>query len=147
MNSISPARLLVVRSLIEIDKGGSAEDLLREEQNKEHVLSSVEKKFSHFLLFGVLRERGRLDELLNRNSKKTIDKQKSVIRAILRLAAFEMKCSRVPIHAVIDQAVRLTHKFSFRFASGFVNALLRKTVAEELSTDMHLNLPKWMDRF
>ncbi|MEC7984488.1 MAG: transcription antitermination factor NusB [Myxococcota bacterium] len=143
MSRINPARLTVVRSLMEIERGGSAEELLLSSSNEKN-LSDVDQRFAHFILFGILRERGRLDEVLNRNSKKEISKQKIALRSILRLGAYEMKFSRVPIHAVIDQAVRLTHKLGFRFASGFVNALLRKTIQESISPNHDLNVPPWI---
>ena len=71
MSRINPARLTVVRSLMEIERGGSAEELLLSSSNEKN-LSEVDQRFAHFLLFGILRERGRLDEVLNRNSKKNL---------------------------------------------------------------------------
>ena len=124
---------------MELEKNGSAEEFLWQSS-----LSNRDRSLAHFLVFGVLRERGRLDEVLNRNSKKTMDKQKVAVAYILRLAVYELKFSRNPVHAILDQAVELTKFFGFRFASGFVNALLRKSIKEELSSSYRNNLPQFI---
>jgi 16S rRNA (cytosine967-C5)-methyltransferase len=136
---VTETRKAVVRALLKLEQQETAEGDLWEQN-----LLGKERGLGQFLLYGILREMGRLDQLLNLNSKKPMEKQRPVIRAILRLGAFELKFSRAPIHACIDQAVRLTKLNGQKYAAGFVNALLRKTDKAELSTDVQLNIPPFI---
>lgn len=136
---VTETRKVVIRALQKLEEQGTAEgDLWNQE------LLGKERGLGQFLLFGVLREMGRLDELINRHSKKPMAEQLPVIRSILRLGVFELKFSRAPVHACIDQAVRLTKFYEQTFASGFVNAVLRKTHNDQISTDKSTNIPPFI---
>ena len=136
---VTETRKAVIRALLKLEEQGTAEgDLWNQD------LLGKERGLGQFLLFGVLREMGRLDELINRNSKKPMSEQLPIIRSILRLGAFELKFSRAPVHACIDQAVRMTKFHEQKFAAGFVNAVLRKTHNAEVSTDKTRNIPEFI---
>lgn len=136
---VTETRKAVVQALMKLEERNTAEGDFWEQD-----LLGKERGLGQFLLYGILRERGRLDEILNRNSKKPIHKQLPIIRSILRLGAFELKFSRAPVHACIDQAVQLAKLNGQKFAAGFVNALLRKTDKAEISNDLSYNVPKFI---
>lgn len=136
---VTETRKAVVRALLKLEESGTAEgDFWGQE------LLGKERGLGQFLLFGVLREMGRLDKVLNLHSKKTMKEQEPVIRIILRLGAFELKFSRAPVHACIDQAVRLTKFHELPFAAGFVNAVLRNVHKSEISDDKSVNVPRFI---
>ena len=80
-------------------------------------------------MLGVLRWQILLDgqlKLLTR-TRKTLDPEVSIA---LRMGAFQLRfLDRVPAHAAIDESVELTKRSGHRFASGLVNAVLRKVAA------------------
>lgn len=136
---VTETRKAVIQALMKLEERNTAEGEFWEQD-----LLGKERGLGQFLLYGILRERGRIDEILNRNSKKPIHKQIPIIRCILRLGAFELKFSRAPAHACIDQAVELSKFHGQKYAAGFVNAVLRKTSKAELSEDVSCNVPTFI---
>jgi N utilization substance protein B len=53
-----------------------------------------------------------------------IHRQPCVDRALLRLAAWEMRSGRVPVAVAIDEAVELAREFSTEDSPAFVNGVL-----------------------
>ena len=136
---VTETRKAIIRALLKLEDSGTAEG-----DSWGQELLGKERGLGQFLLFGVLREMGRLDVMLNKHSKKPMKEQEPVIRMILRLGAFELKFSRAPVHACIDQAVRLTKLHEQPFASGFVNAVLRKVHNTEVPKDKSANVPPFI---
>ena len=83
---VTETRKAVVRALLQLETTGAAEGNFWGQ-----TLLGKERGLGQFLLLGVLREMGRLDNIINRHSKKSVQEQKPVIRMILRLGAFELK--------------------------------------------------------
>jgi 16S rRNA (cytosine967-C5)-methyltransferase len=76
---------------------------------------------------GTLRWQAALDALLAHCSTRPIGSLTSTVRAILRISAYQLEhLTRVPVHAVLNEAVELTRRVGEPRASGFVNAVLRK---------------------
>jgi 16S rRNA (cytosine967-C5)-methyltransferase len=152
--AISPARKAAFQVLLAVERGnGHADDLLR--SKAVDTLSPADRNLATTLVLGVLRWQIRLDEqikLLIAKPKSKLDPEVSVA---LRLGAFQLQfLDRVPAHAAIDESVELTKQSGHRFASGLVNAVLRKlagagpaadlpedTVAELAMAQAH---PGWM---
>ncbi len=81
-------------------------------------------------MLGVLRWQIRLDEQLKRPSEADQSaKLDPEVLIALRLGAFQLLfLDRIPAHAAIDESVELAKQSGHRFASGMVNAVLRKLV-------------------
>ena len=126
MPAISPARKAAYRILLSVECEQSyADDLLREKTIDK--LSPADRNLTTALVLGVLRWQIWLDQqmrpLLNKPGAK-LDKE---ILIALRLGAFQLlKLDRVPAHAAIDESVELAKQAGHKFASGMVNAVLRK---------------------
>lgn len=76
------------------------------------------------LVYGVLRNRARLDWVLNCFSEKRIDMTDVWTRNILRLGAYQMLfLDRVPVSAAVNTAVELAKEHGKKH--GYVNGLLR----------------------
>jgi 16S rRNA (cytosine967-C5)-methyltransferase len=127
--AVSPARKAAFEALLAVERGNAhADDLLR--AKVIDALSAADRHLATTLTLGVLRWQICLDEqlkLLIARPKSKLDPEVSIA---LRLGAFQLQfLDRVPAHAAIDESVELTKKSGHRFASGLVNAVLRKLAA------------------
>ncbi|MGA2754596.1 MAG: transcription antitermination factor NusB [Terracidiphilus sp.] len=126
MSAVSLARKAAFDILLAVDRGKAhADDLLR--GKAIDALSPADRHLATTLVLGVLRWQIRLDEQLKLLIKKPGAKLDPEVSIALRLGAFQVQfLDRVPAHAAIDQSVQLTRQSGHRFASGLVNAVLRK---------------------
>lgn len=126
--AISPARKAAFQVLLAVERGnGHADDLLREPAID--ALSPADRNLATTLVLGVLRWQIRLDEQLKLLIAKPKSKLDPEVSVALRMGAFQLRfLDRIPAHAAIDESVELTKKSGHRFASGLVNAVLRKLV-------------------
>ncbi len=125
---LDPQRLAAARALLAVDRG-------------ERL--AVEGALARHLALGVLRVRGWLDAALE-GVGRPVDTLDAPVRTALRVGLFELKFSRTPDHAAVDQAVELVKRLKKGRASGYVNAVLRKAGRGELPTDSLLNHPAWL---
>jgi 16S rRNA (cytosine967-C5)-methyltransferase len=78
------------------------------------------------LTAGTLRWRGQIDALLALCSERPLSELDSRVRAVLRLAVYQLEhLDRVPSHAVVHEAVETMRGLKFERATGYVNAVLR----------------------
>jgi 16S rRNA (cytosine967-C5)-methyltransferase len=126
MAQISPARKAAFQILMAVERGQShSDDLLR--SRAVNVLSVPDRNLATALVLGVLRWQiqldGKIRALLDRPNAK-LDHE---IRIALRLGAFQLlHMDRIPARAVLSESVELAMHSGHRFASGMVNAVLRK---------------------
>jgi 16S rRNA (cytosine967-C5)-methyltransferase len=134
--AISPARKAAFEVLLAIERGsGHADDLLRD--RAIDALSPADRHLATTLVLGVLRWQIRLDERLKLLIAKPKSKLDPEVSVALRMGAFQLQfLDRVPVHAAIDESVELTKKSGHRFASGLVNAVLRKLASAGPAADL-----------
>jgi 16S rRNA (cytosine967-C5)-methyltransferase len=123
---ISPARKAAFNILEAVDRGHShSDDLLRGKAVK--ALSAQDRNLATALVLGVLRWQIRLDHQLQPLLKRPNARLDSEVQIALRLGAFQiLHMDRIPARAAIDESVELAKQAGQRFASGMVNAVLRK---------------------
>ena len=123
---ISAARKAAFDVLIAVERGHShSDDLLR--GKAVSALSPPDRNLATTLVLGVLRWQIRLDHQLHALLKHPNAKLDTEIRIALRLGAFQLlHLDRIPARAAIDESVELAKQAGHRFASGMVNAVLRK---------------------
>jgi N utilization substance protein B len=81
---------------------------------------------------GVLKTRDDIDALLVAHAKDwPLDRIAPLERSILRLAVWEIQTGVTPPEVAIDEAVRLTKRYSTDEAGGFVNGVLGGIVRAE----------------
>ena len=137
-----------------VERGQShSDDLLRGKAVNE--LSAPDRNLATTLVLGVLRWQIQLDHQLQTLLKRPNAKLDREILIALRLGAFQLlHLDRIPPRAAIDESVELAKQAGHKFASGMVNAVLRKlssgvrevesseeTVAELALAQAH---PAWM---
>ena len=144
---ISAARKAAFEILLAVERGrGHSDDLLRSKSVSR--LSLQDRNLATALVLGVLRWQIALDArirpLLNRPNAK-LDAE---VLVALRMGAFQLlKLDRIPAHAAIDESVELAQAAGHRFASGMVNAVLRKLAAADIGIredDPKTAYPIWM---
>ena len=80
------------------------------------------------LVFGVTRWRRWLDFLIDSFYSGNPDKLELRLRIILRMGLYELLMTRVPDHAVVNEAVEVAREMIGKRATGLVNGVLRSLV-------------------
>lgn len=91
------------------------------------ALPDHDRRLTHELVAGVLRQADALDQLIAPHCRRGIDAVLPTTREILRLGAYQLHyLDRIPAHAAVASAVELTREAVGERATGFVNAVLRQ---------------------
>ena len=121
-------RLTVCNLLLKIQKNSGYSNLaldgeLRKNQAKNP--SFVSKVF-----YGVIERKITLDYQISLYLDKPIEKIDSKIKCILRMGVYQLLyMDNIPDRAAIDESVKLSKKLNMPYASGFINAVLRKVAS------------------
>jgi 16S rRNA (cytosine967-C5)-methyltransferase len=90
-------------------------------------LSSTDRRLTHELAAGVLRQRSALDQQLAPLVQREWSLVDPLLQDILRVGAYQLtRLERVPAHAAVDTSVALARRARGTRAAGFVNAVLRR---------------------
>jgi N utilization substance protein B len=83
------------------------------------------REFANELFEGTVASAGELDALVAARSDNWRPERMAVIdRAILRLAAYELRQAKTPPKVVLNEGIELAKKFSSEEAARFVNGVL-----------------------
>ena len=137
---LNPGRVAAGRVLLATLEGHHADS----ELDRQEGLSPADRRLAWHLIQGVLRHRGELDEALNQVSKRPVAGLDTPVQVALRIGAFELRHSRTPSHAAVDQGVRLASALKAGRAKGLVNALLRRVGSIQLPEKPTRNHPDWL---
>jgi len=87
--------------------------------------------FAGELVVGVSDHLAELDEAIGRLSHRwPVERMPAIDRALLRMAAYELTHTDVPVGACISEAVELAKRYSTDDSSTFVNGLLGRLATE-----------------
>lgn len=121
--------------------------------------SPVERGFISALVYGVTERIITLDYQLSKYLSQPLKKLKPQVLVILRMGAYQLLfMDKIPVSAAVNESVKLTKSEGCAFASGLVNAVLRKVAknglvlpenADEISrASIEYSCPKWiLDRW
>ena len=133
-------REIVLEALLLHDKGEYADKIIKSILDKYSYLERFERGFINRVFTGTIERRLSLDFIINHYSTVKVNKQKPVIRVILRMSVYQLLfMDSVPDSAVINEAVKLAKKKKFHGLSGFVNGVLRNVSREK--DDINIILP------
>ncbi|MGO9318666.1 MAG: transcription antitermination factor NusB [Terracidiphilus sp.] len=135
MAQISPARKAAFNILLAVERGHShSDDLLR--GKAVNALSAPDRNLATALVLGVLRWQIQLDHQIRALLSRPNAKLEPEILIALRLGAFQLlHLDRIPARAILSESVELAKQAGHHFASGMVNAVLRKLVVRAQSVD------------
>lgn len=143
------ARQTAFEILNRIQKDNSYSNLVLDSFLDKSELPQIEKSFASALVYGVIERLITLDYELSRYLKQPLKKLKPQVLTILRMGAYQILfMDKVPASAAINESVKLTKNNGASFASGLVNAVLRKIssngITETDDISVKYSAPKWL---
>jgi 16S rRNA (cytosine967-C5)-methyltransferase len=145
MAEVSRARKAAFSILLAVERGDAhSDDLLR--GSRVSKLPASDRNLTTALVLGVLRWQIALDAAVRPLLKKPNAKLDVEVLIALRIGAFQLlHMDRIPARAAIDESVELAKQAGHRFASGMVNAVLRKLSAQKATEGAEASAyPPWM---
>jgi 16S rRNA (cytosine967-C5)-methyltransferase len=125
---VSPARAAAFDILLRVERESSyASELLHSRMYDR--LTAVDHSLTTELVMGVLRWRSLLDSQIESSSSQPLSKLDGEVLTALRLAVYQLRLTRIPARAAINESVELVKRARKRSAAPFVNAVLRKLAA------------------
>ena len=121
------ARQIAFEILLKIEKDKAYSNLAVDSAVKAYCPDSTDCAFISRLVYGVTERKITLDYIISRNLQQPINKLKKEVLVILRLGVYQIIFSdKIPVSAAVNESVKLTKNNKCAFASGLVNAVLRK---------------------
>jgi len=128
----SDPREAALRILHAVDTRGAFSDRLLDGAHARSGADPRDAALLHELVKGTLRWRGRLDWALDSRVHIGLAAVQPWIRNILRLGAYQiLMLDRIPVHAAVDESVKLAHQYGHPGAAGLVNSVLRRLAQEK----------------
>ena len=127
----SEPRRAALEILVRLESSDVTLDHLMETFHATTSLAPRDIRFVNALVFGVQRWRYRLDAALAALSAKPQRKRDLHVHNILRMGLFQiLEMDRVPKAAVVHTAVNLAREMQCDWATGYINAVLRRALRE-----------------
>ncbi len=121
------ARGAAVKVLCEIERNGSYSNIAASAALTEAELDRKDSAFMSMLIYGVLTRKITLDSIISKYSSKGASKIHPYVLNVLRIGIYQLIfMDKIPVSAGVNESVSLIKKSKQSFASGFVNAVLRK---------------------
>ena len=143
------ARQTAFEILNKIQRDNSYSNLALDSALDKAETENKDKKFVSALVYGVTERRITLDYNLSLYLSQPIKKLKPEVLTALRLGAYQILfMDKIPVSAAVNESVKLAKKNGAAFASGLVNAVLRKIISNGLKTDgsmsVNYSAPEWL---
>ncbi|MDN5925286.1 MAG: transcription antitermination factor NusB [Xanthomonadales bacterium] len=124
------ARRRAVQAIYAWQLSGSTMESIIDQFRHEQDMQIADLEYFEDLLRGIERECAALDAGLAPHLDRDIEQVDPIERAVLRLAAYEMKCRPdVPYRVVLNEAIEVTKRFGADFGHTYVNGVLDKVAA------------------
>ena len=146
------ARDVARRVLDRVDKGGAWATLSLDGELARAGLDERDRRLASELVYGVLRNRSRLDRALAAHAE--LKRTPPRVVTALRIAAYQLLfLDRVPGYAAVDDAVGAARAAGGGKLAGFCNAVLRKLIASRepalpddprARLEVEHSLPSWI---
>ena len=89
-------------------------------------MSRNDRALATELVYGVLRNLGRLDYIIGKFSKRPLPALDTDVLTILRVGLYQLEfLDKIPPYAAVNESVKLAGEFGKRSAGGFINGVLR----------------------
>ncbi|MBQ5905539.1 MAG: 16S rRNA (cytosine(967)-C(5))-methyltransferase RsmB, partial [Clostridia bacterium] len=124
---MSNPRQIAFNALCKIEKDSSYSNLALDSILSKSELDTRDKSFVSALFYGVIERKLTLDYNLSLYLSKPLKKLKPELLVLLRMGAYQLLfMEKIPVSAAVNESVKLSKKNSLQFASGLINAVLRK---------------------
>ncbi len=126
------ARQAAFLILLKIEKDKAYSNIAIDSAVKAYSLDSTDCAFISRLVYGVTERKITLDYAVSQFLKQSIKKLKPEVLVILRLGTYQILfMDKIPSSAAVNESVSLAKKNKCEFASGMINAVLRKIATSE----------------
>jgi len=160
---VDPARQVAFEVLRAVREKDAYANLMLPELLRERRISGRDAALATELTYGASRAQGLLDAVIAACSDRPLSKVDAIVLDALRLGTYQLLRTRIPEHAAVGSTVDLVRAEVGSYATGFVNAILRKVSEkdeaawlEEVSPDeaedpigayaMRTAHPRWIAR-
>lgn len=127
----SRARRRALQALYAWQMSGSAMKSVIEQFRHEQDMEVADLEYFEDLLRGVETHVNELDEALKPYIDREVEQIDPIERAVLRLAAYELKYRPdVPYRVIINEAIEVTKRFGADHGHSYVNGVLDKLAAQ-----------------
>jgi len=133
-----PPRLVAYELLRAVAEQQAYANLVLPSMIRERRLSARDAALATELGYGTLRAQGTLDAIVATCVDRDLSTVDAAVLDLLRLGAYQALRTRIPPHAAVATTVDLARRTGNGRAAGFVNAVLRRVVAEDWTA--------WVDR-
>ncbi len=125
-------RSLALDILGRVAEGAYADLALDAALDLQPQLDPRDRALATELVYGVLRQQGRLDFALARCCRQPLAKLEHQVLRLLRLGAYQILClDRVPDHAAVHETVELARRLRLERVTGFLNGILRNLARDK----------------
>lgn len=120
------ARSLALHVLTRVDVDNAYSNILMDKAFKKYSVSRRDRAFVTEIVYGVIRNRGKLDWTLEQFSRVRVEKMDVKTRNILRLALYQVLFLRsVPAAVACNEAVELGKQAGHAGMASFINGVMR----------------------
>lgn len=127
----SRARRRALQALYAWQLSGSHMHAVIEQFRHEQDMEVADLEYFEDLLHGVEKNVDALDACLRPHLDREVAQVDPIERAVLRLAAYELKyCPDVPYRVVLNEAIEVTKRFGADHGHSYVNGVLDRLAAE-----------------
>ena len=121
------ARQIAFEALCKVFKDSSYSNITLDAYLSSSDLDTRDKSFVSALFYGVIERQLTLDYNLSLYLSKPLKKLKPEVLTIMRMGTYQiLYMEKVPSSAAVNESIKLSKKNSAQFASGLINAVLRK---------------------
>lgn len=124
---------MAFRLLRAVDADGAYANLVLPSLITEQGLTGRDAALATELGYGTARASGTIDEIVSACVDRPLAEVDPAVRDLLRLGAYQALRTRIPAHAAVATTVDLARSTGNGRAAGFLNAVLRKVVADDWS--------------
>ena len=134
----SRARRRALQAMYAWQLSGSAMNAVIEQFRHEQDMQVADLDYFEDLLHGVEKHVETLDACLRPHLDREVAQVDPIERAVLRLAAYELKYRPdVPYRVVLNEAIEVTKRFGADHGHSYVNGVLDKLAAELRAVEKH----------
>lgn len=117
--------------LLKIEKDKAYSNIAIDSAVRAYSLDSTDCAFVSRLVYGVVERKITLDYVFSKFLKQPIKKLKPEVLVILRMGTYQLLfMDKIPASAAVNESVLLSKNNKCDFASGLINAVLRKVSSE-----------------
>lgn len=126
------ARTVATKILADVERNKGYSNISIDAALNSASLTKQDAALVSYLVYGVLQRKITLDKILASVSGSGFSKTHPFILQVLRVGAYQLLFSdKIPPSAAVNEAVKTVKLSKQKFASGFVNAVLRKIVSQK----------------